>query len=98
MANYIYQEIRKLFDTQELYLKCKKFYFECITKNNFYHDPTYVIEHVSISIILNSNIDYYEIDTKILIVNKFNAIVGYYRYIEDNNGQAVDDFLVGDFG
>lgn len=97
--NIIYQQLKNLIDTEEYFLKCERYYFECLEKNKFRTDLTCSIEHVSVSIILKNFVsqDYYEIDTKIEIVDANNNHIGYYRYIEDCDGEPVDDFLVGKF-
>jgi hypothetical protein len=97
--NIIYQQLLKLIKPEEYFLKCEKNYLQCLEKNQFRIDLTSSIQYVSVSIILKHfiNKDYYEIDTKIHIVDMNNNLIGSYRYIEDNDGNSVDDYLVGNF-
>jgi hypothetical protein len=100
MSNNIYKELKNLIDTERYFLICRKHYFSFLKKNGYKHEVSSTIENVSVSIILKDFVDYdyYEIETKLLIL-RGNDIppVGYYRYIEDNEGNPVDDFWDGDF-
>ncbi len=95
----IYQELKKLINTEKYFLICKKCYFECLENNGLRHDLSSTIENVSVSVILKDFVDYdyYEIETELLIVGPNDTPIGSYRYIEDNNGNPVDDFWEGDF-
>ena len=97
--NIIYQQLIKLIKPEEYFLKCEKNFLQCLEKNQFRIDLTSSIEYISVSIILKHfvNQDYFEIDTKIHIVGMENNHIGSYRYIEDSEGNPVDDYLVGNF-
>jgi hypothetical protein len=97
--NLIYKELVDLIDKEELFFTCKKSFYECMEKNQFNIDLTATIEFFSIAIIMKDFIDfdYYEVEAIVDIFNLFNNSIGYYRYIEDNHGNFVDEFLVGDF-
>ena len=100
MKDNIYKELKYLIDTEKYFLMCRKHYFSFLKKNQFKHESSSTIENVSVSIILKDFIeyDYYEIATELLIVRDNDSPpIGYYRYIEDNEGNHVDDFWGGNF-
>ena len=100
MRNNIYKELKNLIDTERYFLICKKNYFDFLKLNGFKHESTSTILCSSVSIILKDFVeyDYYEIETKLLILRGNDSPpIGYYRYVEDNEGNPVDDFWEGDF-
>jgi hypothetical protein len=97
--NIIYQQLMELINPKEHYLKCEKHYFERLEKGECRTHPNESIRHVSVSIILKDFVkrDYYEIDTEIDIRDANDKYIGYYRLIENSEGNFIDDYLVGDF-
>lgn len=91
-------------DFNLMYSKAREYFINCMTneENSFLFEEINYISLESILIqevfvrvtFLNKDTNQYTIETKINLISPENKELGWYSYLENENGETIDDFLV----